>query len=283
MTRSRPASPANVPTASRSTRSTSRPTGTTPASFPGGAPRRSPPWTRTAAMQPRTPPVLGLPADLAAEVVTRVRAKLAAEPIEDLRIDFEDGYGNRSDAEEDEAVDAAAAALRQSIADGSAAPFHGIRFKSFEAPTRARGVRSLARFVEAVAVDGRLPEGFVVTLPKVTSVDQVEAMVLACERLEAGLGLVRRRDRLRDPGRDAAVDPRSRRDGPRRPHGARVGGAVHRTALRHLRLLGLVRHRGAVPVDGAPGRRPRQGRHAGGRRRHRCAALGRVHQRPARR
>ena len=134
--------------------------------------------------------VLGLPADLAAEVVTRVRAKLAAEPIEDLRIDFEDGYGNRSDAEEDEAVDAAAAALRQSIADGSAAPFHGIRFKSFEAPTRARGVRSLARFVEAVAVDGRLPEGFVVTLPKVTSVDQVEAMVLACERLEAGLGLV---------------------------------------------------------------------------------------------
>ncbi len=91
-----------------------------------------------------------------------------------------------------------------------------------------------------------------------------------------------RRDRLRDPGRDTAVDPRSRRDSPRRPHGARVGGAVHRTALRDLRLLGLVRHRGAVPVDGAPGRRPREGRHAGGCRRHRCAALGRVHQRPAR-
>ncbi len=134
--------------------------------------------------------VLGLPSDLAAEVVARVRAKLAAEPVEDLRIDFEDGYGNRPDAEEDEAVDTAAAALRESLADGSAAPFTGIRFKSFEAPTRARGVRTLARFVEAVAVDGRLPDGFVVTLPKVTSVDQVEAMVLACERIEAGLGLV---------------------------------------------------------------------------------------------
>ena len=134
--------------------------------------------------------VLGLPADLAAEVVTRVRDKLATEPVEDLRIDFEDGFGNRSDAEEDEAVDAAAAALRESLAEGSAAPYNGIRFKSFEAPTRARGVRTLARFVEAVAADGRLPDGFVVTLPKVTSVDQVKAMVLACERLEAGVGLV---------------------------------------------------------------------------------------------
>ena len=31
----------------------------------------------------------------------RVRDKLEREPIEDFRIDFEDGYGNRPDAEED--------------------------------------------------------------------------------------------------------------------------------------------------------------------------------------
>jgi hypothetical protein len=31
----------------------------------------------------------------------RVRDKLTREPIEDFRIDFEDGYGNRPDAEED--------------------------------------------------------------------------------------------------------------------------------------------------------------------------------------
>ncbi|WP_037908036.1 DUF6986 family protein, partial [Streptomyces sp. TOR3209] len=48
--------------------------------------------------------VLGLADDLAEPVYSRVRAKLEREPIEDLRVDFEDGYGNRSDAEEDEAA-----------------------------------------------------------------------------------------------------------------------------------------------------------------------------------
>ncbi len=133
--------------------------------------------------------VLGLPPELAGAVVPRVRAKLEREPVEDLRVDFEDGYGARPDAEEDAAVAAAAGELAASIADGRAAPFHGIRFKSFEAPTRDRGVRTLAAFVEALADDGSLPDGFVVTLPKVTSVEQVEAMVHACEVLEPGLGL----------------------------------------------------------------------------------------------
>ena len=133
--------------------------------------------------------LLGIAPDLAEDVVGRVRAKLAAEPVEDLRIDFEDGYGSPADDVEDAAVDASAAALLESVRGGRAAPFHGIRFKSFEAPTRARGVRTLARFVEAVAEDGALPDGFVVTLPKVTSVEQVEAMVVACDRIESGLGL----------------------------------------------------------------------------------------------
>ncbi len=132
---------------------------------------------------------LGLPATLADEVVSRVRSKLEREPIEDLRIDFEDGYGPRPDPEEDQAVDASAKGLRESVASGVAAPFHGIRFKSFEAPTRARGVRTLARFVEGVADGDALADGFVVTLPKVTSVEQVEAMVHACEQIESGLGL----------------------------------------------------------------------------------------------
>jgi citrate lyase beta subunit len=135
---------------------------------------------------------LGLPAELAEDVLARVRAKLASEPVEDLRIDFEDGYGVRTEAEEDAAVEAAAAALVKSIDGGQGAPFHGIRFKSFEAPTRSRGVRTLARFVEAVVVDGAAPPGFVVTLPKVTSVDQVAAMVHVCDRLESALGLASR-------------------------------------------------------------------------------------------
>lgn len=136
--------------------------------------------------------VLDLPTALAEEVYDRVYAKLGVEPIEDLRIDFEDGYGQRSEEDEDAAVKAAAEALTRSLRDGVAAPFHGIRFKSFEAPTRARGVRTLCRFVGGLAAAGALAEGFVVTLPKVTSVDQVEAMAVACAAVEEAHGLAPR-------------------------------------------------------------------------------------------
>jgi citrate lyase beta subunit len=131
----------------------------------------------------------GLRGEVALDVYGRMCSKLESEPIEDLRIDFEDGYGQRPDDEEDSAVDDAAASLLRAIDSGRATPFSGIRFKSFEGPTRARGIRTLSRFLEAVTRDGRLPDGFVVTLPKVTSVDQVEAMVTASERIEEALGL----------------------------------------------------------------------------------------------
>jgi citrate lyase beta subunit len=114
-------------------------------------------------------------------LLDRVLRKLEDEPVEDLRIDFEDGYGVRSDDEEDAAARSAAAALRESIDAGEASPFNGIRFKSMERETRARGIRTLATFLETL---GQIPEGFVVTLPKVTSVAQVEAMVVVAERLE---------------------------------------------------------------------------------------------------
>lgn len=123
------------------------------------------------------------------DLVDLVREKLEREPVEDLRIDFEDGYGSLGDDREDADARAAAGALRRAIEAGEASPFHGIRFKSFERPTRARGLRTLTLFLETLAGGGPLPEGFVVTLPKVTSVDQVQAMVLAAERLETGLGL----------------------------------------------------------------------------------------------
>ena len=125
----------------------------------------------------------GAPAALGVD--DRVRAKLAAEPIEDLRVDFEDGYGNRGDAAEDSAINQVLAAWR----DTDLPPWFGIRFKSFEAPTRARGLRTLTAVVAGLAEQGPLPEGFWVTLPKVTSVDQVRAMAYACDRLESELGL----------------------------------------------------------------------------------------------
>jgi citrate lyase beta subunit len=133
----------------------------------------------------------GLDAGVVEEVHPRVLAKLGTEPVEDLRIDFEDGYGHRGDDEEDAAVDAAVQALAASVRDRTAAPFRGIRFKSLEASTRRRGLRTLTRFVAGLTDAGVPLDGFVVTLPKVTSVHQVEAMVLVCERLEEALGLAR--------------------------------------------------------------------------------------------
>ncbi len=131
----------------------------------------------------------GMPLDLTTAVHPRVRRKLGTEPVEDLRIDFEDGYGARSDDEEDEAAVRAARALATTVADGTAAPFHGIRFKAFEAPTRRRGLRTLDLFVGELVRQGGLTDGLRLTLPKVTSVEQVEAMVTACAWLETQYGL----------------------------------------------------------------------------------------------
>ncbi len=131
----------------------------------------------------------GMPPELTAAVYPLVRRKLETEPIEDLRIDLEDGYGAHPDAEEDAAVVAAARALARSVQEGTAAPFHGIRFKSFEAPTRRRGLRTLDLFLDELATADGLTDGFRLTLPKVTSVDQVDAMVTACEWLEQAYGL----------------------------------------------------------------------------------------------
>ncbi|MFE6511250.1 DUF6986 family protein [Nocardioides sp. NPDC057767] len=133
--------------------------------------------------------VFDLAPDLVDAIYDRVRAKLTDEPIEDLRIDFEDGYGSRPDADEDAAVVAAAEALAATVRDGSAPPFHGIRIKSFEAPTRHRGLRTLDLFLGSLVREGGLGDGFVITLPKVTSVEQVTAMVTALSALEAAHGI----------------------------------------------------------------------------------------------
>jgi hypothetical protein len=126
----------------------------------------------------------GLQPGIADEIYERIRHKLDDEAIEDLRIDLEDGYGIRPDDDEDAATIAAARALAVSIAAGTAPPFHGFRMKSFEAPTRRRGARTLQLFVGELVEAGGLTDGFVITLPKVTSIEQVEAFVFALERVE---------------------------------------------------------------------------------------------------
>lgn len=118
-----------------------------------------------------------------------VAAKLEVEPIEDLRLDFEDGYGNRPDAEEDAHALAAADSVSAAVAAGQAPACIGIRFKCFEAPTRARGIRTLDLFISRLLANGELPAGLRLTLPKVSTVAQVEAMVFLAEKLEENHGL----------------------------------------------------------------------------------------------
>ncbi|WP_433005129.1 DUF6986 family protein [Kribbella sp. CA-294648] len=128
--------------------------------------------------------LLQLPQRHAAQVYERVVAKLEREPIEDLRIDFEDGYGNRPDDQEDAAAVGAAQALAEQVKTDTVPPYHGLRIKSLEAPSRRRGIRTLNLFVGELAGAGALTDGFVITLAKVTSVEQIEAMVVVLEAIE---------------------------------------------------------------------------------------------------
>ncbi|MFF7986849.1 DUF6986 family protein [Streptomyces sp. NPDC007901] len=133
--------------------------------------------------------VLGLSEELAEPVYSRVRAKLEREPIEDLRVDFEDGYGPRPDAEEDETAARAARLIAEAYATGTAAPYMGIRMKCMEAAVRDRGIRTLDIFLTGLTAHGRLPDGLVLTLPKVTYPEQVSAFARLLEAFEKAHGL----------------------------------------------------------------------------------------------
>ena len=127
----------------------------------------------------------------ATRVHERVKAKLEREAVEDFRIDFEDGFGARPDAEEDEVAVRAARELARALDTGQAPPFIGIRVKSLSAEWHARSRRTLELFVDTLleATGGRLPPGFVVTLPKVTSAAEPRLLVRLLERLERRHGL----------------------------------------------------------------------------------------------
>ncbi len=135
---------------------------------------------------------LRLPGDaaFARTVWERVLAKLDREPVEDLRADFEDGFGDRPDAEEDEAAVRAATEIALGVRKGTLSPFFGVRIKSLSEETRARAVRTLDLVVTTLAAElGAIPEGFRVTLPKVAIAEHVRALVSLLELLERGLGL----------------------------------------------------------------------------------------------
>src|SRR2546430_4097957 len=128
---------------------------------------------------------------LAHTIHARVQEKLSREPVEDFRIDFEDGYGNRPDAEEDGHAESAAIEVARGLADGTLPPFIGIRIKPFTEELRERSMRTLDIFVSTVLekTSGKLPNNFVVTLPKITTPDQVAALADLFDLMETQSGL----------------------------------------------------------------------------------------------
>jgi len=134
---------------------------------------------------------LGLSPTTADAVYGRVVAKLEREPVEDYRIDFEDGFGNRPDPEEDAEADRTAREMARAMHNGTLPPFVGIRIKPLAALLRARSIRTLDIFLTTLLHQTRakLPPGFVVTLPKITVPEEVSALADLLDVFESVHGL----------------------------------------------------------------------------------------------
>jgi citrate lyase beta subunit len=127
---------------------------------------------------------------LASKVYARTIAKLEREPVEDFRIDFEDGYGNRPDAEEDGHAVSTAQAVARGAGKPKFPPFIGIRIKPFTEALQARSIRTLDLFLTALIGEPcGVPAQFIVTLPKITAPEQVTALVRLFETMEKRHGL----------------------------------------------------------------------------------------------
>jgi citrate lyase beta subunit len=134
--------------------------------------------------------VLGISEKLAKPVYQRVAEKLKLEPVEDFRIDFEDGYGNRPDDEEDHHAVAAAEEVAKAAKEGLLPPFIGIRIKPFSPELHQRSIRTLDLFVTTLLARAKgLPKNFFITQPKLTSPEQAAALARVLELLEKKLRL----------------------------------------------------------------------------------------------
>ena len=127
----------------------------------------------------------------ASTLYQRILEKLRREPVEDFRIDFEDGFGNRPDEEEDRYAAGAAGELAAGMATGSLPPFIGLRIKPFNEELRNRSIRTLDIFLTELLgrTGGTLPQNFFITLPKVSIAEESAALAAVCSRLESALDL----------------------------------------------------------------------------------------------
>jgi citrate lyase beta subunit len=134
---------------------------------------------------------IGLEDARAETVWQRVVEKLAAEPVEDFRVDFEDGYGNRPDEEEDRQAETVARELATGMREGTLPPFIGIRIKPFTQELMRRGLRTMDIVLSTLIAEMgvTLPANFVVTLPKIQLPEQVTLLADVFDAMEPRLGL----------------------------------------------------------------------------------------------
>ncbi len=131
--------------------------------------------------------IFGLDGELAPRVRSAVETKLSTEPIEDIRIDFEDGYGVRTAEEEDGHAVSTALEMAAASEAGTLPPFCGIRIRPLEGDAVERAIRTLDIFLTRLG--GSVPENFIVTLPKVRTASQVATLAAVLDELESDLGL----------------------------------------------------------------------------------------------
>jgi citrate lyase beta subunit len=129
---------------------------------------------------------IGLDREIAGRIYPRVVDKLTREPVEDFRLDFEDGFGNRPDEEEDRVAQAAADEVAAGLAAGSLPQGIGIRIKPLSEELKRRSLRTFDLFLTRLLerTGGTLPPNFVIMLPKITTPEQVTALASACDAFE---------------------------------------------------------------------------------------------------
>jgi citrate lyase beta subunit len=134
---------------------------------------------------------IGLEDAHAETIWQRVNEKLGREPVEDFRVDFEDGYGNRPDEEEDRHAEIVAHEFAAGMRNGTLPPFLGIRIKPFTQELMRRGLRTMDIVVTTLLGEtgGTLPANFVVTLPKIQLPEQVTLLADVFDAMEPRLGL----------------------------------------------------------------------------------------------
>src|SRR3954467_1650623 len=96
------------------------------------------------------PAMFALEGKLAQRIYPRLIEKLTREPVEDFRIDFEDGFGSRPDAEEDEHAQRAATEGAAGLANATLPPSIGIRIKPLNDEWKRRSLHTFDLFLTAL-------------------------------------------------------------------------------------------------------------------------------------